>query len=75
MLVRHNKTRGVYHVIAVGVLEGNLEPVVVYKGTGGQVWVRTLDNFCTPGRFSSLNQDSIPYASEYDRQRLLSKLI
>jgi len=75
MLVRHNKTKGVYSVIAIGLREDTQEPIVVYQSMGGEVWVRTFDNFCTPGRFSPVNQDSIRYASEYDRQRLLSKLI
>lgn len=38
---RHYKG-GVYTVIAVGLVEATLDPMVVYAGHDGIVWVRTL---------------------------------
>lgn len=41
---RHVKG-GVYSIVAVGIDEARLEPVVVYVGHDGIVWTRDLDVF------------------------------
>lgn len=41
----HSKTGHVYRVIAMGVAEATLSPVVVYAGRDGVVWVRGLEAF------------------------------
>jgi hypothetical protein len=42
---RHLKTNGAYTVIATGLDEATLTPVVIYAGGDGVVWVRTLAAF------------------------------
>jgi len=42
---RHTKTGRRYTVIATGVDEATLVPVVVYAGADGVVWVRALEVF------------------------------
>ena len=42
---RHLKTGGMYTVIATGLDEATLEPVVIYAGGDGVVWVRSLRIF------------------------------
>lgn len=46
----HVKTGGTYRVICEAKSEGNLEPVTVYQGLDGQVWVRPSGDFYD-GRF------------------------
>lgn len=42
---KHNKTGGVYTIIATGLAEATLAPVVIYAGRDGIVWVRALAVF------------------------------
>lgn len=42
---KHLKTGGTYTVIATGLDEASLAPVVVYKGSDDVVWVRSLKVF------------------------------
>jgi hypothetical protein len=42
---RHVKTGNRYTVIATGLDEATLAPVIVYSGHDGVVWVRTLEVF------------------------------
>ncbi len=42
---KHTKTGGVYTIVATGLAEATLSPVVVYAGHDGVVWVRALDVF------------------------------
>lgn len=46
---RHYKTQNVYLVIAVGLFEADLEPMVHYRDAEDEcalVWTRHLDAFC-----------------------------
>lgn len=51
---RHNKTGREYTVIATGLLESDLSPVVIYKNAQGQVWVRPHAEF-NDGRFTCID--------------------
>jgi hypothetical protein len=42
---KHAKTGGVYTIVATGLAEATLSPVVIYAGHDGIVWVRALDVF------------------------------
>ncbi len=42
---RHAKTGNTYKVIATGIAEATLTPVVIYAGHDGVVWVRALSVF------------------------------
>jgi hypothetical protein len=42
---KHTKTGGVYTIIATGLAEATLSPVVIYAGADGVVWVRGLAVF------------------------------
>ena len=42
---KHTKTGGVYTIIATGLAEATLSPVVIYAGHDGVVWVRALSVF------------------------------
>ncbi len=42
---KHTKTGNTYTVIATGIAEATLSPVVIYAGHDGVVWVRGLDVF------------------------------
>jgi hypothetical protein len=42
---KHTKTGGVYTIVATGLAEATLSPVVIYAGHDGIVWVRALDVF------------------------------
>ncbi len=54
-LYRHQRSRGVYEVIAVGTLEANLTRVVVYRSiVTSAVWVRPHAEFAD-GRFEHLS--------------------
>jgi len=53
---RHEKTKNTYEIIAShALIEGTLEPVVVYREVGGEgpAWVRPLWEFLD-GRFTRL---------------------
>lgn len=41
---RHYKG-GEYEVVAVGLIEADLVPCVIYRHPPGHVWVRPMDNF------------------------------
>lgn len=41
---RHFKG-GQYSIVGTGLLESNLEPVVIYMNAERLIWVRTLENF------------------------------
>ena len=50
---RHYKTGKVYRVVAIGLFEGSLEPVVHYQSTNTNtddqdqvLWTRPLQGFC-----------------------------
>lgn len=47
---RHRKTGALYRVIAVGRIEADLTPCVIYQGPSGDVWVRPREEFMD-GRF------------------------
>lgn len=48
---RHNKTQGLYQILAIGKEESDLTDVVIYKSLkDGQVWVRNKEEFLD-GRF------------------------
>jgi hypothetical protein len=48
---QHLKSGGLYEVIAEGLMECDLRPVVIYRGVhDGQIWVRPTDEFFD-GRF------------------------
>ena len=51
---RHNKTGGIYRVIATGLIEADLTPAVVYKNDLGQVWIRPHAEF-NDGRFTCID--------------------
>lgn len=51
---RHRKSKGWYQVLAKGQLESTLEPVTVYQGLDGRVWVRPTAEF-DDGRFLALD--------------------
>lgn len=42
---KHTKTGGIYTIVATGIAEATLTPVVIYAGHDGVVWVRALDVF------------------------------
>jgi hypothetical protein len=42
---KHLKTGHMYMVVATGIQEATLEPVVIYAGPDGVVWVRALEVF------------------------------
>lgn len=42
---KHTKTGNLYTVVATGIAEATLTPVVIYAGHDGVVWVRALDVF------------------------------
>jgi hypothetical protein len=42
---KHAKTDGIYTIVATGLAEATLSPVVIYEGHDGIVWVRALDVF------------------------------
>lgn len=42
---KHGKTGGIYTIIAGGIDEATLSPVVIYAGHDGVAWVRGLDVF------------------------------
>lgn len=42
---KHTKTDGVYTIVATGLAEATLAPVVIYAGHDGIIWVRALDVF------------------------------
>ena len=42
---KHHKTGNVYTIVATGIAEATLTPVVIYAGHDGVVWVRALDVF------------------------------
>jgi hypothetical protein len=44
---------GWYTVVALGVVESDLTPAVVYRSRGGRVWIRPLSEFLD-GRFERL---------------------
>jgi len=55
---RHEKTGGIYKVIAAGRIEATLEPCVVYQEDGtGLVWVRPQAEF-NDGRFEDITSKS-----------------
>lgn len=48
---RHRKTDGLYEIIAFGLEESALTPVVIYKACrDGSIWTRPCNNFFD-GRF------------------------
>lgn len=42
---KHTKKGTTYTVVATGIDEATMNPVVIYAGSDGIVWVRTLDVF------------------------------
>ena len=51
----HVKSGGTYEVVAVGRIEADLSPVVIYRSDkDGTVWVRPIDEF-EDGRFKCLD--------------------
>ena len=42
---KHTKKGTIYTIIATGIAEATLTPVVMYAGPDGVVWVRALDVF------------------------------
>ena len=42
---KHFKTSGTYTIVATGIAEATLTPVVVYVDGDAVVWVRSLDSF------------------------------
>ena len=42
---QHATTCGTYTIVATGLAEATLSPVVIYEGHDGVVWVRALDAF------------------------------
>ena len=58
---RHNATKNTYTIVAVGLVEATLEPVVHYAGHDGIVWTRTLIMFVGKKdgepRFSRIEED------------------
>lgn len=42
---KHTKTGNTYTIVATGIAEATLTPVVIYAGYDGVVWVRALDVF------------------------------
>ncbi len=75
---RHYKG-GEYDVVAVALLEATLDPVVVYAGRDGVVWIRALHVFLEDvsagvPRFSCIDEEErstipTPRADEYHRTR------
>lgn len=50
-LFQHIKTGGYYYVMAEGLLESNLEEMVIYRSqTDGKIWIRPKSEFYD-GRF------------------------
>lgn len=72
---RHVKSGGKYFVVAVGLDEPSLEPVVVYSGRDSVTWVRRLDEFVSrrDGEWRFVNDDDervmIAAAAYVDRRR------
>lgn len=66
---QHAASGGRYTVVAVAIDEPTLEPVVVYVGHDGVVWVRALDVFLGEKdgkpRFARLDDDGKPYAGAW----------
>lgn len=42
---KHTKTGSIYTIVATGLAEATLAPVVIYAGHDGVVWVRALNVF------------------------------
>lgn len=66
----HKKTQGYYLVLGEAKLESNLQPVTVYLGVDGQLWVRDKDEF-DDGRFSPLDAKAIGLTFGLDLLRFL----
>jgi hypothetical protein len=64
---KHTKKGTVYTVIATGIAEATLSPVVIYAGADGVVWVRALAVFLDNNdegkpRFTIVDDDeTIPF--------------
>lgn len=56
---RHTKSGGKYFVVAVGLEEATMIPVVVYSGRDGTVWTRPLSVFLSrkDGTWRFVNDD------------------
>jgi hypothetical protein len=53
----HEKTKGVYVVLSLGILESTKELMVVYKGKDEVIWIRPYSEF-NDGRFVLIQNPS-----------------
>ena len=55
---RHNKTKGLYKIIEIGIEEKDLTEAVIYKSLkDGTVWIRNKEEFLD-GRFEKVTARS-----------------